>query len=290
MDEVVSERWSPSRSPITSEINVPKPNEDDAETGLNYLNLEGSEYNFGSDQPLLYSETTPRSGVWAVRFMVIMWIVTTFLFFFYRKEISNLIRKLAVFCSEQGSLVYLYYILLFTASVPLLMSIEILVVAAGFIYSHIHGHAFGIIISVATSFVGYLASMSICFFLARYFIHSFVNRQFRSYRYYNALMTATEQDGFKMVSIIRLSPFFPGAICSYIFGTTNVSFRDFFWGSVGYVPSLAFYSYVGSLLENLTSDEPVHGWRTVIFITISLIVSIGGMIYASNLTREHLPQ
>eukprot|EP00375_Theileria_parva_P003902 XP_766588.1 hypothetical protein [Theileria parva strain Muguga] len=262
MGDVSGDRWSPSSSPLATDLNVPKIDIDDVNIGANYVSMEGSSYDNSSEQPLLDNQT-PRSGVWALRLMVLTWIVTTFLFFFYREQISKLIRKVAIFCAEQGSMVYIYYVLIYTGTVPLLMSTEILTVTAGFIFAHIHGNALGIFISTVTSFIGYAAAMSICFVLARYFIYDFVNRRFRSYRYYNALMTATERDGFKMVSIIRLSPFFPGAICSYIFGTTNVSFKDFFWGSIGYLPALTFYSYLGSLLESLTSDEPVHGWRTL---------------------------
>ncbi|XP_953706.1 uncharacterized protein TA16150 [Theileria annulata] len=288
MSDLSRDNWSQSSSPLLTDLNVPKIDIDDVDIGANYVNMEGSSFDNSSEQPLLNNEPS-RSGVWALRFMVLTWIVTTFLFFFYREQISKLIRIIATFCAEQGSLVYLYYILIYAGTVPLLMSTEILTVTAGFIFAHIHGNALGIFISVLTSFIGYAAAMSICFVLARYLIYDFVNRRFRSYRYYNALMSATENVGFKMVSIIRLSPFFPSAICSYIFGTTNVSFRDFFWGSIGYIPALTFYSYAGSLLESLTSDEPVHGWRTVLYISISLVVSIAGMIYASNLTREHLP-
>lgn len=38
-------------------------------------------------------------------------------------------------------MVYIYYVLIYTGTVPLLMSTEILTVTAGFIFAHIHGNA-----------------------------------------------------------------------------------------------------------------------------------------------------
>ncbi|EKX74358.1 conserved hypothetical protein [Theileria equi strain WA] len=287
MDGRKNGAWSPVKEePIVSDDEL---NGDDLEERMGYINSDSSEDLNNPNQPLL-SQNDQSSGAFFMKLIVASWILLTLLAFVYRRELAALVRKLAIKAAEQGNLLYLYYILIFTLTVPLFMSIEVFVVSAGFVFSHIHGQWIGVVISVLTSFVGYVASMIICFFVSRYLIYSFVNRRLRRHRYYSAIMRATERDGFKIVTIIRFSPILPAALCSYIFGTTNVSFWNFTLGSVGSLPSLVFLSYLGSLLEDLASNDKIHGFRTALYITTSLVVSLMGMFYATKLTQRHLPE
>lgn len=287
MDGGNNGEWSPVRD--GPGVSGKELNEDDVENGAEDLNSYSSEDLNNPNQPLL-APNDQTFETWFMNLMIVSWIILTIVAFVYRKEVSGLVRKLAIKAAEQGRLLYFYYILIFALTVPIFMSIEVLVVTAGFVYSHIHGQLVGILVSVLTSVIGYVASMSICFFVSRYLIYSFVNRRLRRHRYYSAIMRATERDGFKIVATIRFSPILPAAICSYLFGTTNVSFWDFTIGSVGSLPSLTFLSYLGSLLENLTSDDKPHGFRTALYLTMSLVISLIGMYYATILTQRHLPE
>lgn len=82
-----------------------------------------------------------------------------------------------------------------------------------------------------------------------------VQRYMRSYRYFGALNRATEREGLTIVAIIRLSPLFPAAIVSYMLGSTKVSLTDYCLGSFASLPTLAFFTYIGSLLQDLASTE-----------------------------------
>lgn len=108
------------------------------------------------------------------------------------------------------------------------------------------------------SFTAYFITMLLCFLLSRHLLKSFVNRYLRHYKYYNALIRATEKDGLPLVAMIRLSPFFPPTIISYIFGTTNVQTHHYCIASFAALPSIIFFSYVGTLIEDFSSDASTY--------------------------------
>ncbi|GIX65404.1 SNARE associated Golgi protein, putative [Babesia caballi] len=215
---------------------------------------------------------------WLARIIILLWLCMTPLAIYYRKEITEFVRYVASRGAEQGSLFYLYYVIVFVCTVACCVSLEIMVgrcrsaanaaqiISSGFVFSHIHGPLCrfpnfpgaysidGVLIGTALSFIAYFITMFLCFLLSRHLLKGVVHRYLRHYKYYGALIKATEREGFSLVAMIRLSPFFPPTIVSYIFGSTNVGTRDYCLATFAAIPSIGFFTYLGSLIEDLSDD------------------------------------
>ena len=63
-----------------------------------------------------------------------------------------------------------------------------------------------------------------------------------------ALEPAVERESWKIVLLSQLHPLFPTSLLNYFYGLTRIPFRTYMlWASLGRVPGLFLYAYVGSL-------------------------------------------
>ncbi|CDR94803.1 SNARE associated Golgi protein, putative [Babesia bigemina] len=232
----------------------------------------------------------PQPNPWLPRIIIGLWLVMTPLAIYYRKEITDFVRAVAVKGAEHGSLLYVYFVLLFILAVLCCVSLEIMIISGGFIFTHLHGHIKGVLIGTGLSFVAYFITMLICFLISRYVLKGIINRYLRHYKYYGALIRATELEGLSLVAMIRLSPFFPPTIVSYIFGSTNVSGRQYCLASFAAIPSIAFFTYIGSLIENLSDENnpPKSSTEIAMFLTASILITVAGVYYTYMVTKRHL--
>ncbi|KAK1443239.1 transmembrane protein TMEM64 like protein [Babesia gibsoni] len=239
---------------------------------------------------------------WPTRICLLTWICMTPLAIIYRNEITSFFRVIAVKGEELGKISYLYYVLIFSLTVPLCMSVDILFITAGFIFTHIHGqygrlliynvneNPVGIAVAICLSFIGYLIATLICFLMSRYLLLSYVKKYFHHYKYYGAVIRATEKEGLPMVFMIRLSPFFPPALVSYILGATNVKIHHYCLASFGALPTIAFFTYMGSLCSDLSSDTATPRTNTEIVLCFvgALTVTVVAIYYTYIVTKRHL--
>jgi SNARE associated Golgi protein len=87
--------------------------------------------------------------------------------------------------------------------------------------------------------------------------------------------TALEQNGLKIMLLLRLSPLIPFNALDYISGVTSISFRDYALALIGILPGTIMFCMVGatasSLADTGTSSENMLARR------VSLI---GGLLFA----------
>ena len=101
------------------------------------------------------------------------------------------------------------------------------------------------------------------------------NKQFR------AVNRVVERDGFKVVTLLRLSPLLPLAISNYFYGLTSVGLADYFFGSwLGMFPGTVAYVSAGhvSKVAVLGGDGiPLEWWQVALAggVTVAVIGYIG---------------
>lgn len=85
---------------------------------------------------------------------------------------------------------------------------------------------------------------------------------------FTALQGAMEQQGFKILTLVRLSPIFPFTLVNYAFGLTRVSLGAYILGSfLGMLPGTLMYVYLGSAVGDVASlaseglGETDTGWQ-----------------------------
>ena len=71
------------------------------------------------------------------------------------------------------------------------------------------------------------------------------------YKVFSALDRTLENQGLKLVFLMRLSLLVPFNVSNYIFGGSAVKLRDYLIGTIGVLPIALFFVYIGTTMSNL---------------------------------------
>lgn len=121
----------------------------------------------------------------------------------------------------------------------------LLTLGAGFAY----GPFLGAAIVLPASVVGAL----LAFLLARSSFRPWLEGRMTKLPRLSAIDHGIKKDGFKVVVLLRLTPLVPFALLNYALGMTGVQARTFVGAStVGMLPGVLMYTYIGSLVPALS--------------------------------------
>jgi uncharacterized membrane protein YdjX (TVP38/TMEM64 family) len=132
------------------------------------------------------------------------------------------------------------YPLLFAACNILLLPGGVLAVGGGFFF----GLWWGFLIV----FAGNIISTAISFALSRFVARRWFQQKLSANPTLTALGPAVERESWKIILLSQLHPLFPTSLLNYFYGLTQIRFRTYmFWASIGRMPGLFFYAYIGTL-------------------------------------------
>ncbi|MGE5214615.1 MAG: TVP38/TMEM64 family protein [Nitrospirota bacterium] len=132
------------------------------------------------------------------------------------------------------------YPLLFATCNILLLPGGILAVGGGFFF----GLWWGFLIV----FAGNVISTAISFALSRFVARHWFREKLSTNATLSALGPAVERESWKIILLSQLHPLFPTSLLNYFYGLTQIRFSTYmFWASIGRIPGLFFYAYVGTL-------------------------------------------
>jgi uncharacterized membrane protein YdjX (TVP38/TMEM64 family) len=132
------------------------------------------------------------------------------------------------------------YPLLFAACNILLLPGGILAVGGGFFF----GLWWGFLIVLS----GNIISTAISFALSRFVARRWFRRRLSANPTLRALGPAVERESWKIILLSQLHPLFPTSLLNYFYGITRIRFSSYmFWASIGRIPGLFFYAYIGTL-------------------------------------------
>ncbi|MBK8170672.1 MAG: VTT domain-containing protein [Sandaracinaceae bacterium] len=143
-------------------------------------------------------------------------------------------------------------------------------VVAGFIFGFPNGGAIG--------FVGSVVSASTAFAVGRTFLRQRVARKLAENMRWQKVEHAIRRAPRKIVFLLRSLPILPQNFLGYALATTPVSFIDYLIGTMGLLPLVLAYAYVGSLARNVnelfhaTSNRWLFGGigvMTLLVLTVS---------------------
>ncbi|HEX5793876.1 MAG TPA: VTT domain-containing protein, partial [Rheinheimera sp.] len=99
-------------------------------------------------------------------------------------------------------------------------------------------------------------------------------------------------NGWKIVLLTRLIPFFPGKLSNYFFGLTQFSLRGYLAGSLlGFIPFSVHNVYLGSLIADISSFDLTSRQRSVWewgLYAGGLIAAVAIIIYLNRLASRAL--
>jgi uncharacterized membrane protein YdjX (TVP38/TMEM64 family) len=111
---------------------------------------------------------------------------------------------------------------------------------------------------------------------------------------FQALAQAMEVQGFKILTLVRLSPVFPFTLVNYAFGLTRVRPRDYVLGSfLGMLPGTFLYVYLGSTVgdvADLLNGAPDSGAAGQAMRWGGLAVTVILTVWITRIARRALAQ
>jgi uncharacterized membrane protein YdjX (TVP38/TMEM64 family) len=169
------------------------------------------------------------------------------------------------------------YPLLFAACNILLLPGGVLAVGGGFFF----GLWWGFLIV----FVGNIVSTAISFSLSRFVARRWFRRKLSANRTLQALGPAVERESWKIILLSQLHPLFPTSLLNYFYGLTRIRFGTYMlWASIGRMPGLFFYAYMGTLgqlavriMRGKSYPQTLEYWiwGGALVITVLLLVVLG---------------
>src|SRR5438094_7628453 len=202
--------------------------------------------------------------------------------------VGNFIEGLQERVMSWGAWAAICYPLLFAACNVLLLPGGILAVGGGFFF----GLWWGFVIVL----VGNLIATAISFALSRSIAKRWFQQRLSSNPTLRALGPAVERESWKIILLSQLHPLFPTSLLNYFYGLTRIRFSSYmFWASIGRMPGLFLYVYVGTLGqlavrimrgENYPRTIEYWIWGGVFVTTILLLMVLVRIAYRAIQTSH----
>lgn len=198
----------------------------------------------------------------------------------YFFDLQSHVRNLLEWIDARGVWAPILFILIDIVIVMVLFPGVLITMGAGFLFGVVMG---SIYIIIATTIGAVFA-----FILARYLFTEQTVEYLRSYPRLNFVDQLLAAEGWKIVFVTRLIPFFPFKLSNYLFGLTKFKLWDFFIGTFfGIWPITIFNVYVGSITADLStlgtpSTKTNLEWG---FYISGFVITIFAVIYISHRAR-----
>ncbi len=152
------------------------------------------------------------------------------------------------------------------------------------------GVAFGLA-GFPTVVIGATIGAGLAFLVGRYFARGWVERQIEKSRIFLAIDKAVEEDGWKIVGLMRLSPLVPFNLQNYFFGVTKVGFWPYLITTFfGIMPGALLYVWIGSLGAAAGSGADETSMYKTIAYGVGLAATALVTILVSRKARQKLKQ
>lgn len=153
--------------------------------------------------------------------------------------VGAIVVRLNELFDRLGPLGLLVFVILYVVNAALLGPAWLLTLVAGL--------AFGLVKGILVVWIAATAAAALAFLVARYFARSRVEKLARRNENFEAVDRAIAKNGWKVVLLLRISPFFPYTIANYLYGLTAVRFVPYVLATAaGILPMVAIYVSIGA--------------------------------------------
>ena len=150
------------------------------------------------------------------------------------------------------------------------------------------GAGFGLpailVILPATTLGGALA-----FLLARYFLAERVQRYVGSRPRLRRIAVAVDEEGWRLIALLRLASPLPNAIQNYVFGLTRIGLVPFAVTSFVFtIPQVVLYVYLGSAGRSVMFDESMSPMNRAILLVGLVSIAVTAALVIRRVRRDRL--
>ncbi|EFN56633.1 hypothetical protein CHLNCDRAFT_144423 [Chlorella variabilis] len=182
---------------------------------------------------------------------------------------------------REGSVLFL---LVYTVGVVLMFPAMVMAMAAGAVF----GMLWGTLLVWLGSSVGQTLAFIVGRYLLRELVVQYLTRQFPKW---TAIDKALESEGWKLVTLLRLSPIAPWNVLNYALSVTAVPLAAYVAAStLAILPYLLLFVYFGSLARNLadifTGRAGLGTNTTIAMAAISGVLMVVIVAYTTHISRK----
>ena len=197
---------------------------------------------------------------------------------------ADKVESLLLWVQENKSQGSLLFLALYIAGVILMLPAMVMAMASGAI--------FGIFGGALLSWIGSSSGQVIAFIIGRYLLRdiviSYLTAQFPKW---TAVDRALVTDGWKLVTLLRLSPIAPWNILNYALSVTSVPLTAYtVASSLAIMPYLFLFVYFGSMARSLadifTGAAGLDTSSTIIMGIVSCAAMVGIVWYTTHISRK----
>src|SRR5467141_1215341 len=191
--------------------------------------------------------------------------------------VADFIEALQERVMQWGAWGAICYPLLFAVCNILLLPGGVLAVGGGFF--------FGLWWGFLVVFAGNIIGAAISFALSRWVARRWFRRRLSQNATLRALERALERESWNIILLSQLHPLFPTSLLNYLYGLTRLRFITYMlWASIGRMPGLFLYAYVGTLgqfglkmMRGKSHPRVVEYWTWggAFFMTALLLLVLG---------------
>lgn len=159
---------------------------------------------------------------------------------------------------------------------------SVLTLGSGFVFANAFGLGLGVLLASIAVFVGASLGAMAAFLLGRYLLRDWVQNLTKKYPVFVAIDAALENNGLKIMALLRLSPIIPFNALNYIAGITSISFLHYAWAMLAILPGTVLYVFIGASAGSLADTGSSGGNRTVTIVTIVVGLLFGILAIAAT--------
>ncbi|KAK4794802.1 hypothetical protein SAY86_012796 [Trapa natans] len=203
--------------------------------------------------------------------------------YIYRDQINAFLNQLSTFIDGYGPAGYAVFVAVYTGLEILAIPAIPLTMSAGLLFGSLIG-------TVIVSISGTLAA-SVAFLIARYFARERILKLVEGNKKFLAIDKAIGENGFRVVTLLRLSPLLPFSLSNYLYGLTSVKFFPYVLGSwLGMLPGSWAYVSAGAFGRAIIQDESeigsLGGNGQLLTLGLGLLATAVAATYVTRLAKD----
>ncbi|KAL3845709.1 hypothetical protein ACJIZ3_003112 [Penstemon smallii] len=203
--------------------------------------------------------------------------------YIYRDQINAFLTQFSGFIEGYGPAGYALFIAVYAGLEVLAIPAIPLTMSAGLLFGSVTG-------TILVSISGTVAA-SVAFLIARYFARERILKLVEGNKKFLAIDKAIGENGFRVVTLLRLSPLLPFSLGNYLYGLTSVKFVPYVLGSwLGMLPGTWAYVSAGAFGRAIIQEESEVGLTggngQLLTLGLGLLATALAATYVTRLAKD----
>ncbi|CAN4099981.1 unnamed protein product [Withania somnifera] len=202
--------------------------------------------------------------------------------YIYKDQINAFLNHFSVFIEGYGPAGYALFVAVYAGLEILAIPAIPLTMSAGLLFGSVTG-------TIIVSISGTVAA-SVAFLIARYFARERILKLVEGNKKFLAIDKAIGENGFKVVTLLRLSPLLPFSLGNYLYGLTSVEFVPYVLGSwLGMLPGTWAYVSAGAFGRAIIqegSEIGLGGNQQLLTLGVGLLFTALAAAYVTRLAKD----